>query len=919
MVSSRPLTVFRGGKAGLTGVRFPWSAPMSQNQNTTLEHEERGSIGIAQTTTRLVRPGVSSDTLQAEGIRHLTARQAKALFGQSVACWWIPYYHVDKTPVMCKPIIKGKGKVKPVTLPAIGFGRGRKDEAQEGNKYTQPGGVGAHGYIPRSFKPIKGGILYIPEGEYKTLSMIEAGYCAVGAGGINNCAVKGGSALVPELVEAIKACEPKAVAFVGDADTALIPAFTPSMLQLARLIGQVPLLLPRLPVDAPGKGIDDCREVLKGEFNGWFAAIVDTAVRVNPEDEPSALALELLRREVDALKRLTDKTAVTRENAITRSIKLAAGFDDEAGVRDEIIRIACDTFGIAPDEFGQKVEQATAENAQKRREWLLAKGRERAMKAAGVFYPVSSNLPASAPAQTAPPTQPTTVEPPIAPMKIVGTVAKTKARSVAPLSLPTTPNEWFDHYFPTLKAKYGPAAWEKHRKEDLPLVAAINEDFISATLGLDGSPDEPTIHLPIEDKFFKYEPADGIFRLKEPEQLEGLYSHMLKDCGKACAGAFDVSNLMFSLRKSSKMVGVSRRAKATLHESDEFFDATVKEYIACKNTMLRVSDLQPMPFAPGYHRRNKLGIDYVPGATCERFLNELMRPAMSEDDLDLLQRWSGMALLGENVAQKVMLLQGTAGGGKGAFIRVLTGIIGLENLGELRTKHLDSSRFEVGLMTGKTLLYGADVAADFLSERGAFGLKKITGGDPISPELKNARSTRTFECRFNVVVSANSRLRIRLENDERAWLRRLVTINYTQPPVSKPIPNFDKILLRDEGPGILNWMLEGLKKLAADGWNLTMNAQQKARVENLLLESNNLTPFMRDCLQKDDKVSITVSDTYVVYTEYCKGLDWKPMARYEFGSQIEDAVATQFGVTMRHDVKDASQKAQRGWKGIGLQ
>ena len=131
--------------------------------------------------------------------------------------------------------------------------------------------------------------------------------------------------------------------------------------------------------------------------------------------------------------------------------------------------------------------------------------------------------------------------------------------------------------------------------------------------------------------------------------------------------------------------------------------------------------------------------------------------------------------------------------------------------------------------------------------------------------------------------------------------------------------NFDKILLRDEGPGILNWMLEGLRKLAADGWNLTMNDQQKARVENLLLESNNLMPFMRDCLKKDDKGSITVSDTYVVYTEYCKELDWKPMARYEFGSQIEDAVATQFGVTMRHDVKDASQKAQRGWKGIGLQ
>ena len=897
---------------------------MSQNQNTLLAHEEQGRIGIVQ-QTKVVRPGVSSDTLEAEGIQHLTAKETCDRIGHFVACWWIPYYHADKTPVMCNPTIKikGKGKGKPVALPAIGFGRGRKDKAQDGNKYTQPGGVGAHGYIPRCFKVVKGGMLYIPEGEYKTLSMIEAGYCAVGAGGINNCAVKGGSALVPELVEAIKACEPQAVAFVGDADTALIPAFSPAMLQLARLISPVPLLLPRLPVDAPGKGIDDCREVLKGEFNGWFDAIVATAVPVNPQTEPSALALELLRREVDALKRLTDITAVTRENAITRSARLAAGFDDEAGVRDEIIRIACDTFGIAPDEFRQKVEQAKTDNSEKRREWLLAKAKELAMKNAGVSPRVSPALPAPAPTMdnAVPPSQPIPAIPPVAPVKMIGSVPKPKAGSVAPLYLASSPNDWFDHYFPTLKRKYGPAALEQQpkKKTGLPFVATLNEDFLSATLGQEASPDEPTIYLPAEDRFYKYEPEVGIFRLKAPAQLESLYSHTLKECGQACAGEFDVNALMFSLRKSSKMMGVSRRATATLLERDEFFDASVKEYIACKNCMVQVSDMQPLEFSPHYHRRNKLGIDYVPGAKCDRFLNELMRPALSEADLDLLQRWAGMALLGENVSQKVMLLLGTAGGGKGTFIRVLTGIIGLENLGELRTKHLEQSRFELGLMSGKTLLYGADVAADFLSEKGAYGLKKITGGDPVSPEHKNARTTRTFECRFNVIVSGNCRLRVKLENDEGAWLRRLVIIDYTQPPVSKPIPDFDKILLRDEGSGILNWMLEGLMKLKADAWNLTLNAQQQGRVENLLCESNNLTLFIRDCLQKDDKLTITGSDAYVVYAEYCNQRKWTPIGRYEFGSQIEATVAAQFGVAMRHDVKDANDKAQRGWKGVGLQ
>lgn len=343
----------------------------------------------------LTRPGISAETLKAEGIRHLTAQEACDLFGHFVACWWIPYYHADKSPVMCNPVVKVNGQ--PVTLPTIEFGRGRKDYAPDGNKYTQPGGVGAHGYIPRCFKAVKGGILYFPEGEYKTLSMIEAGYCAVGAGGINNCAVLGGGALVPELAEAIKACEPQSVAFVADADTALIPAFSGAMLQLARLIHPVPLLLPRLPVNAPGKGIDDCRAVLKDKFNGWFDAIVSQSVTVFPNyptgETPEArrkaakspeamrmrstLALELLHREVEALKTLTDTTAVTRDNALKRSLQLAAGFFDDVPTRDEIIRVTSDVFNLPVAELNQRAEQTRIEQRQKRKEEWAAKHGQR--------------------------------------------------------------------------------------------------------------------------------------------------------------------------------------------------------------------------------------------------------------------------------------------------------------------------------------------------------------------------------------------------------------------------------------------------------------------------------------------------------------------------------------------------------------
>ena len=483
-----------------------------------------------------------------------------------------------------------------------------------------------------------------------------------------------------------------------------------------------------------------------------------------------------------------------------------------------------------------------------------------------------------------------------------------------------SPNEWLEQQYPGLAEKYGPPAMLQTPKSSkaMPFVKTLNEDFLAATMGSDGNPAEPAIFLPVEKNFYQYLSADGIFRLKSPEDLEGKVSSILLDCGRACP-EYDVNSLLFLHRRSSVLAGVSRRAKAILKGSDDFFDATVKEFIACRDCMLRVSDLQPLPFSPSYQRRNKLSVNFVAGAKCDRFLKELMRPAMNEADLDLLQRWSGLALLGENLAQKIMMLTGTAGGGKGTFIRVLCGVIGMENICELRTKHLDKSRFELGLLAAKTLLYGGDVPADFLNEEGASALKKITGGDPISPEHKNSGITRTLECRFNVVVSANCRLRVRLEKDAAAWRRRLVIIDYVNPPTAKPIADFDKILLRDEGPGILNWMLAGMKKLEADGWELKLNDEQQERVDSLLLESDSVMVFTRDTLVKDPNLTVTTSDAFDAYTEYCQERGWTPVPRYDFGGQIEKAVASQYGVALRHDIQDISTyKLQRGWKGLGL-
>jgi P4 family phage/plasmid primase-like protien len=295
-----------------------------------------------------------------------------------------------------------------------------------------------------------------------------------------------------------------------------------------------------------------------------------------------------------------------------------------------------------------------------------------------------------------------------------------------------------------------------------------------------------------------------------------------------------------------------------------------------------------------------------------------MRPALDADELDLLQRACGLFLIGENLAQRILLLIGTAGGGKGTFIRVLRGIIGADNVGALRTRLL-CERFELGRCLCKTLLYGADVPDDFLNHRGASILKALTGGDPVTLEFKNSNEAPSILCNFNVIVTCNSRLTVHLEGDTGAWRRRLVIVEYRNPQPEKVIVDLSEQILAREASGVLNWMLEGFEKIRADSYQLHLTPAQQKTVDDLLLESESHVIFVRESLTRDSEEQLTVADCYAAYVHFCNEHGWRAMTRNKFGAVIGDTVVHQLGITTRHDVPDDKGKDQRGWKGVRLQ
>ncbi len=413
------------------------------------------------------------------------------------------------------------------------------------------------------------------------------------------------------------------------------------------------------------------------------------------------------------------------------------------------------------------------------------------------------------------------------------------------------------------------------------IVRAIKEPWFAAWLGPEGSAGQPAVYSSIEGRFFLYDPMQGFYLQVNQQVVEKRLTALMREIAKTCKHpAIDTKPIEFNYTCNKQTSAIVTKAKGIIDVPDTFWDRE-ELLLPCKNGVLDLGEEPPQlkPHSPDYHFRGLLGVAFDANAECPRWL-ELLRRALPEDDVDLLQRFAGSLLLGRNLAQKIVMLTGTPQSGKGVIARVLTQIIGPDNVGTLRTKALDG-RFEMSRLVKKVLAYAPDVNERFMSETGAHLLKAISGEDPFSPEYKNSNFTppnRPLDTAL--LVTSNSKLKLLLEQDHEAWERRLVLIRFDRDGVSEKerISGYSNILVTEEGSGILNWMIEGLFKFSEDDLKLALNERQKAAVHDLLQESESYFCFAREQVVEVEGGRLSGEEAYDVYVRFCATRGWTPLS-----------------------------------------
>jgi phage/plasmid-associated DNA primase len=424
------------------------------------------------------------------------------------------------------------------------------------------------------------------------------------------------------------------------------------------------------------------------------------------------------------------------------------------------------------------------------------------------------------------------------------------------------------------------------------------------------------LHDPVEQVFYRYDEARGIYVELSADAIKQELSRDILDYGRRSNFAQEITRG----RSNDFLWAIVGHLRGIVEKRDAF--TSERNFIVLGNGVLVFPDGGAEPeyrlFSPDYISRNASPICYQPDATCPRFLNELLLPAVTPEDAILIQKYVGLCLLGRNLIQRLLILDGLAGRGKSALAIAIQLLVGTLNCTQLRTQYL-GDKFELFRMLRKTLLVGVDVNPDFLNTKGASVLKGLVGGDIFDAEQKGGTGSFLIEGTFCCIVTSNARLRVALSGDVGAWQRRLLIVRYEAPPPKRKIPDFGKILIREEGPGILNWAIEGLQALRNDIasiGDIALTEKQAGIVDALLCESDSLRHFLVARVVRDDAApGLTVQQIINAYAEYCPERGWSALPITVIQRQLEGLMLELFRVS-RSNSLTVDDKAARGFRNV---
>ena len=326
-------------------------------------------------------------------------------------------------------------------------------------------------------------------------------------------------------------------------------------------------------------------------------------------------------------------------------------------------------------------------------------------------------------------------------------------------------------------------------------------------------------------------------------------------------------------------------------------------------------DFDFVDYTPEIMVFDRMPIKYDPAATAPQFEAVLQEIIPDPEDRRVVQEYLGAALFSENFTRKFLLCLGEGGCGKTILSLFLIAILGDDRAMELNITNVKNT-YEFSSLTKQTsLLTAPEAVSRALCTDGAEYVKKLVGGDFFQTQQKFRNARVDHFGRFSLIVMSNHQLRFQYEGRGDEWRDRVIPIFFDRhiPEERRELGLVDR-LLREEGPGIFNWFLEGARRVRRNNWRITLSPVQRDRIERLLALSNPMTVFVQNHIKPCAGKNFFSSEAHDKYLAIHKEAGLPMLDKNPFCKQL----ATAMGEVYQVGVVNSLPGKQRGYRGFEL-
>ncbi len=314
-------------------------------------------------------------------------------------------------------------------------------------------------------------------------------------------------------------------------------------------------------------------------------------------------------------------------------------------------------------------------------------------------------------------------------------------------------------------------------------------------------------------------------------------------------------------------------------------EVELPDLLICQNGAFDLSTGTMHELTPRLFATVCLPVDYDPSAPSPTNWLAFLRSLWPDDQesIDTLQEIFGLLLTPITKFQKLFLLVGPKRSGKGTILRTLRRLLGTDNV-TAPTLSTIAEPFGLQCLIGK---YAALIGDARIKARGdkmpvvVERLLSISGEDSPNVARKNMKDW-TGRLPTRIVMSSNELPH--LEDPSGAMASRFIILVLQESFIGREDLELES-KLAPEMPAILNWAIEGRRRLLERG-RFVQPASGASAVEQMAALSSAVSEFLRECCTVGPEHQAPKDDLYKAWRSWCMANGQRTTDSASFGKDL---------------------------------